>query len=355
MKINAKTITMFFGLFFCYCIFQLQAQQPYRVGTTSANFLEIGYGSAGIAMGDAYVSMVKDVSAVYWNPAGLGYMEKNEFQAMLQPLVAGINTSYMGFGYVEPSLGTFGVGLIYTGYGEEDVTAVGFDEGTGEKFDGADYSFSLSFGRRIVQYFSFGATVKYISSRIWKETASAVALDLGALVSTDFLSPTGAKEDGLTIGMSICNYGTRMQYDGMDLKRPIDEEPEEAGNFGYVPARYETQAWELPLIFRIGVSANPILTSNQRLTLSINALHPNNNSEHINLGGEYAITLPGFGVFTLRGGYKGLIMVDSEYGMTFGFGLKINYMNNNALKIDYAFRDYGVLGKIHGYTLGITF
>ena len=41
------------------------AQKPYRVGTTTASFLEIGYGSAGSAMGDAYVSVARDLSAQY--------------------------------------------------------------------------------------------------------------------------------------------------------------------------------------------------------------------------------------------------------------------------------------------------
>jgi hypothetical protein len=355
MKKTIKTITIFVGLFYLLGMMDVQAQEPYRVGTTSANFLEIGYGSAGVAMGDAYVSTTRDISSLYWNPAGLGYMQKNEFQVMYQPLVADINTSFAGFGYVHPTLGTFAFGLIYTGYGEEEVTSMLMEEGTGEKFDGADYAFSLSYGRRIVQWFAFGATAKYVASRIWHENASAMALDLGALVSTNFLSPTGKKDDGLTIGMSISNYGSRMQYNGIDLKRPLDEEPDEAGNFAYVPARFETQSWELPLIFRIGISAHPILTSTHRLTLSVDALHPNNNSEHINVGGEYALTLPGFGVFSLRGGYKGLEMVDSQYGMTFGFGLQFFYMNNNALKIDYAFRDYGLIGNLHAYTLSLTF
>jgi hypothetical protein len=146
-----------------------------------------------------------------------------------------------------------------------------------------------------------------------------------------------------------------MQYDGIDLKRPLDEEPDESGNFAYVPARFETQSWELPLIFRIGVSVNPVLTSRHRITMSVDALHPNNNSEYINVGGEYAFTWPGFGVFAIRGGYKGLNMVDTQYGLTFGFGIKFNYMNNNALNVDYAFRDYGIIGNIHAYTLGITF
>jgi hypothetical protein len=40
------------------------AQKPMRAGTTAANFLEIGYGAAGGALGDAYVSIATDVSAI---------------------------------------------------------------------------------------------------------------------------------------------------------------------------------------------------------------------------------------------------------------------------------------------------
>ncbi len=228
-------------------------------------------------------------------------------------------------------------------------------EGTGEKFDGLDYAFSLSYGRKLAQWFSFGASGKYISSRIWHESASAVALDFGAVVNTSFFSRTGDEEAGLTIGMSISNYGTRMQYNGIDLKRPIDEAPNEAGNFEYVPARYETQPWELPLIFRIGVSVHPVYTPRHRVTIAIDALHPNNNSEYVNIGGEYALTLPGFGVFSLRSGYKGYSMVDSRYGLTFGFGILFNFLNNNALKIDYAYREMGVLGAMNAYSVSITF
>lgn len=354
--IKNRTIMTFLTMGLCLLLIApATAQEPYRAGTTSANFLEIGYGSTGISMGDAYVSLVRDVSSIYWNPAGLGYMEKSEFQAMHQPWLADISTAFVGLGYVAPRLGTFGVGFVYTGYGEEEVTSMLMQEGTGEKFDGLDYAVSLSYGRKLAQWFSFGASGKYINSRIWHESASAVALDLGAIVNTSFLSWTGDESGGLTIGMSISNYGTRMQYDGIDLKRPIDEAPSEAGNFEFVPARYETQSWELPLIFRIGVSAHPILTGNHRLTVSADALHPNNNSEYINVGGEYALTMPGVGTFSLRGGYKGLSMVDSEYGLTFGFGILLNFLNNNAIKVDYAYREIGLLGHMNAYTLSLTF
>ena len=60
-------------------------KEPYRVGTTAAPFLEIGIGSSGIALGDAYVASVQDMSAIYWNPAGLAMLKSSEVLFMYQP------------------------------------------------------------------------------------------------------------------------------------------------------------------------------------------------------------------------------------------------------------------------------
>ncbi len=54
------------------------AQEPYRAATTTASFLEIGYGSRINAMGDAGVAAVRDISSIYWKPAGLGYLQQQE-------------------------------------------------------------------------------------------------------------------------------------------------------------------------------------------------------------------------------------------------------------------------------------
>ena len=162
------------------------AQEPYRVATTAANFLEIGYGSVGTAMGDAYVSVTRGLSSMYWNPAGLGYMERSEAMISIQPWYVDINTSMSGFGYVHPTLGTFALGVIMMDYGSEEVTTVGLPTGTGETFDGFDLAVNLSYGKKLADWFAFGFTAKYITSKIWHETASAFALDLGAIVNTKF-------------------------------------------------------------------------------------------------------------------------------------------------------------------------
>ncbi|OQX95421.1 hypothetical protein B6I21_05520 [candidate division KSB1 bacterium 4572_119] len=331
------------------------AQKPYRVGTTAANFLEIGYGSAGIAMGDAYVSVANDLSSVYWNPAGLSYMERSEAQFSYQPWIADINTSFVGVGMVLPSLGTFSLSLIQAGYGDMEVTNLDMQDGTGELFTASDFAFAISYARRMAQWFAFGASAKYISSKIWHTSASAFALDLGVIVNTQFFSPTGKREDGINIGMSISNYGTKMKYDGLDLLFPIDIEPEQEGNYRDLEGKFSLQSWELPLIFRIGMSINPIVYEQHRLTLAIDALHPNNNAESVNLGAQYKITLPSTGDFFLRSGYKASFLDDSEFGFTAGFGMILRLMNNMALKIEYAYRGVGILGNAHAYSLGVTF
>ncbi|NQT27493.1 PorV/PorQ family protein [candidate division KSB1 bacterium] len=330
------------------------AQQPYRVGTTAATFLEIGIGE-GNALGDAYVAMTGDLSSVYWNPAGLAFMEKSEALFMHQPWIVDINTAFAGVGLVLPNIGTLGLSVFHTGYGEMKVTTVAKPRGTGEMFSANDMVISLSYSRRLVQWFSFGVNAKYVSSQIWHTTANALALDLGVIVKTNFFSPTGQREDGMNIGMSISNYGTRMKYDGMDLLRPIDILPNEAGNYKDVPGQFKTSEYELPLIFRVGVALHPIVIGSHRVTLLVDALHPNNNSESINVGAQYSVRMPGFGDFYIRSGYKALFMDESEYGPTFGSGLVFWMGSQMGIKFDYAFKSIGILGNIHSYGFSFLF
>lgn len=347
--IKLLSISLFLPLFI------LGQNKPFRVGTTAANFLEMGVGSAGNAMGEAYVTISRDLSSIYWNPAGLGYMEHNEFQFSYQPWIAGINFGFAGGALVLPRLGTFAAGVTVMDYGRIDVTNMLMQEGTGETYSAQEYAASLSYGRKLAQWFSFGATGKYVASNIWHMTASALALDLGVVVNTPFFSFTGNREDGLDIGMSISNYGTKMSYDGIDLLNPIDILPDENGNYRDVEGKFTTEEWELPLIFRIGVALYPIKTAMHQFILTADALHPNNNAESINLGTEYKLVIPGSGVFSLRCGYKGLFLEDNIYGLTFGGGVFLNMMNNKGIRVDYAFKEVEYLGNTSTYSLSLIF
>lgn len=331
------------------------SQKPIRVGTTVANFLEYGYGSAGCAMGDAYVSMARDLSAIYWNPAGLGYMTQNQAMFVYQPWLVDINTTFTAAGVVLHNIGTLSLGLINVDYGEMEVTTLSRQEGTGAYFSSSDLAAILSFGRRITNWFAFGISAKYIYSHIWHMKASAFATDLGVLIKTGFFSPTRKKEHGLNLGMSVSNYGTRMKYGGIDIIRPIDILPDEAGNFQNVPGEFRLQEWELPLIFRLGISVNPLVTDRQILTLSVDAIHPNNNSESINLGCQYKYKISSTMEAYLRAGHKALFMEDSQYGFSFGAGMLMYLFNNRGIQFDYSFRQIGIIGNSNSFSISILF
>lgn len=64
MKYTQKIITMLLLSIFVLIAFA-HAETISRNGTTAANFLEIGYGSSEIALGDAVVSTVDNLSAAY--------------------------------------------------------------------------------------------------------------------------------------------------------------------------------------------------------------------------------------------------------------------------------------------------
>src|SRR5262245_50134089 len=306
-------------------------------------------------MGDAYVSMTNDVSAIYWNPAGLANLEQTEAMFTMQPWIADISASFTAVGLVIPNIGTLGLGLTYVDYGEMEVTNLAMQEGTGEKFTSSDLAVSLSYASKLVHWFAFGASAKYVSSSIWHTNASAVAFDLGVIVNTAFFSPTHEREHGMNIGMSISNYGTPLKYDGLDLVYPIDILPDQGGNYQDLQGQFRLRSWELPLIFRIGASLHPIVTANHEVTLAVDALHPNNNNESVNLGGQYAITLPSFGKVFFRGGYKALFMEDSQYGLSLGFGLAVNLLRNKGVRFEYAFRDVGIFAKTHSYGISVLF
>jgi len=328
-------------------------QHIYRYGSTAANFLEIGVGSANVAMGDAGVTFSDGPPSVYWNPASLAFVTRNENAFMIQPWILDVDMMFVGSTIHVPRLGTFALSLTHIGYGDMEVTTMAQQEGTGEKFSANEFSAAFTYSRRIVEWFSFGASLKLINSKIWHSSANAVAVDLGAIVNTDFFSPNGRKENGMRIGMSISNYGTRMRYDGIDLLNPIDISPYEDGNYADVPGQFRPSQWELPLFFRIGVGLKPIYTDLHRVRVAMDAVHPNNNVEYINLGGEYELNIPGKGSLYLRTGYKSLFSDDSEFGLTYGVGLRINLMHNQVIQFDFAHRSMGLFGDLNSYTISI--
>lgn len=202
---------------------------------------------------------------------------------------------------------------------------------------------ALTYAYNLTDQFSIGGNVKYINQKIWNSSASAVAADLGVLFLSDIY--------GLRIGAAIANFGTDMTMDGKDLYVQHDINGQIFGNNDQILAKLETDAFPLPLVFRIGIAMDPIATEDHRFTIGVDATHPNDNAESINIGGEYTF----MNLISLRGGYKNLLLDNSEEGLTLGFGLKYSFGPALGVFVDYAYQDFGKLKYTQQFAFGVNF
>ncbi len=328
---------------------------PVKKGTTAASFLEIGVGSAGVGVGSAYTTMCEDVSAIYWNPAKLAYVRGLETMFMIQPWLVDINFSFLGAALPVPGIGVFGLGITMLNSGDIAETTMEYQEGTGSSYNATDMAIGMCFARELTDRFSFGFSGKYIYQRISTMSASALALDLGVHVVTPFFERPASNVQGLRIGMCISNYGGKMRLNGDDTYIAVDPDLNNGGNNELIEADYRTDAYNLPAVFRVGIAYDIFNLKHHRWTIAADALHPNNNYEYVNAGMEYDMTYFGNLKLQFRGGYKTLLLEDSNQGLAFGFGIQYKYRGLSGLRFDYGYSDMRELGKVNSYTISLLF
>lgn len=314
-----------------------------KVGTTAAPFLAIEVGARAVGMGGAFVAIADDISSLYWNPAGLARLRNGEAIFSHTDWILDVSYDYAAVGLPLGSLGSLGLSFSTLTMGEMEVRTLLYPEGTGEKFAASDFAIGTSYARNLTDRFSIGFSAKYIHQSLWHMSASSFALDIGTLFTTQF--------NGMRIGMSITNFGSKMMLEGSDTQVPIDVDPNKYGNNNKIVANMKTDRWSLPLLFRFGLAMDLIKTYHQRLTLAVDAMHPNDNSEYINVGTEYGLNENIF----LRAGYKNLFMQDSEEGLTAGIGLAYKLFGDVRLKFDYAYADFGVLENVQRLSFALEF
>jgi len=309
--------------------------------TSAAPFLEIGVGAKAQALGGAFTAIANDVSALYWNPAGITQIQSVSISAVYTEWLA--NTRHEYFGVVVPFGGalSWGINVTILDYvDEQPVRTIALPEGTGEYWSASDLALSTTFAARITDRFSFGMSAKYIRMQIWNESASAAALDFGVLYKSQL--------KGLTLGTSISNFGTTMQLDGRDLVRAYDADKQNYSN-DQLNVLYKMESYPLPLLFRFGIAYQISFNARNHLTISTDLNHPANNVESVNVGVEYCL----MNMFYLRTGYESLYDNDSENGLTYGFGLETPLKNSFGLTFNYSFADWGLLKNVQRFSIDL--
>ena len=289
----------------------------------AANFLLFSPSARAGGMGDAYVAIVDDADATFFNPAALANDELRSLSTtMYRPVPSLANDIFTSFGaYTQPfgGVGNFGISMIYTSLGTQFRTdEQGQDLGT---FTSFGVAFGVSYGAYITKSLSLGITTKLIHQNL---AGSGAGAEQGSGTGTSFGADVGFlwKPGTFSLGWSLRNVGPNMTF--------IDAD----------------QADPLPQTFTIGVGWQFLNRENYSFLIAADVYKPlpdegfgsfisgwsdGTVSEELkdmdyHAGGEWKYSLSEVTSFAVRAGYT-FDHDGNRKSPPFGFGLKYDWAN----------------------------
>jgi hypothetical protein len=166
-------------------------------GKYAGEFMAIGVGGRALGLGGAYAALATDVTAGYWNPAGLSHiiypqialMHDEQFGSLVNydygsvALPVGRNTS-MGISIIRLGVDdipdTRNAGVDANGnvtYDPLEFTRI--DPSRVTYFNSADWAFYFTYSKKHSDDFSYGANVKILRRELGDNSATGVGFDLG--------------------------------------------------------------------------------------------------------------------------------------------------------------------------------
>ena len=337
-------------------------------GTTADEFLLLQPSARGEALGGGFAALATDVSAVYYNPAGLSQMDRAGFMASTMNYVA--STRYDWAAAAFPFSGgarAIGVSVANFGFNNQPVYTVEDPTGSsGEVYSVSQTAVGLTYSQQFSDRFSAGITAKLVNDQLGQTSGNAFAVDFG----TSFHASIGGRP--IRASFVIQNLGTTITQTGQALSivynRPaptgqqdVTQEP--------ATAALTAKGWGLPVMFRVGLAYDLFATSASRLSVLGEFTQPNNNLPGFNFGGEYNLQLGGSGfAVAARGsvtywpdntlsvpdsgsqnyaGFTSSVGGTSKYRGSFGGGIYYRPGTSGfGLGVDYAYRSMGLLGGV---------
>jgi len=321
------------------CIVSSVTLGQQKLAQSGMKFLNVGTNARITAMGEAFTAVEGFSSSMFYNPACMARLNALVDVSLGQTKwIADINYNYASAATspLQGRYGVIGVTVMSVDYGEliETIRANnpdGFlDVG---KFSPSAFMIGIGYANALSDRFSVGGNVKYVSQLLGNSTVrlgaagelektesktSIMAFDLGILYRTGFKS--------LNFGMTVRNFSKEVKY--------------------------EKEGFQLPLIFKIGLSMNvmdffDVNKEMHSFLVAIEATHPRDYPEQLNVGGEYLFMQ----ILALRAGY---MFNNDEFGFTAGVGAQKTF-GDLRLGVDYSYTPFGVFNQVHRISVEFSY
>jgi hypothetical protein len=276
-------------------------------GQTGLSFLTLGAGARAASMANAQVAVASDVTALFWNPAGLAEVKTREIAVSHTEWFEGIRYEFAGLAFdFGKNAAALGFQWLYPVDRIEKRDIYGNLAGD---YGYYDLAYSLSLARKFEGGLSLGVTYKRINEMIDNNHANGEALDAGLRI------PTPVR--GVVLAGGVQNVGRSMYF--------------------------KTEDFELPRTVVGGIGVERDLFGG-KIVLAGDLRAPRGEDYKIHAGGEFTLHM----------------------GLSFAAGYKFGYDNENVgfgigyaagpLKINYSFTPfYSDLGNVQRVSLYRSF
>lgn len=308
---------------------------------TSMKWLSIPIGAKPMAMGGAYYCMGGSAGDVFWNPAGVGWVESPQVFFSHVPWIADINQEAAALAVPISRLGIVAASVRVIDFGVQQGTQIALNaQGWKytEEFSPSAYQIGLGFIQQITNRFSYGVNISYAKEKLGTvyyapvlsgdvENPLTESTSMG-IVNIDFgvLYYTGFRD--LRLGMTLRNFSEEKGY----------------GNVGN----------PIPMDLRFGLAMNLLSLlleedSSHQLNFAWDLSHPRDHTERFHFGLEYVFEK----FVAIRMGYK--TNYDEE-DIAFGAGIMPTIgIGSMKVGVDYAYVPFGVFGSIQAFSFSISF
>ena len=297
---NLPLVLSLLGLFHCLAF-------STEVGTTGMGFLKIRTSARPLGMGNAFVAVADDISAMAWNVAGLATLEQQELLFTHFNYIDGIGYSNLLY-CIPGKRGTIGFGFAIQSFTIDEIDAQYNYRG---EMAIRNAVFSLAYSLKLGDSFAYGCGIDLFSSTIGNYSLTSYGLNFGSLYFAPY---------DIIVGLSVQNIG-----------------PE----FAYESKTFVGEKQSLPSTYIIGVTKKLTFYGD---TLLVTSDIVKDYAMRLNVGIEYKL----LNLLTLRVGRR----IGYDTG-SFAFGMGINYKLEalDYFQFDYAFFPMSELGSTHCYSL----
>ncbi|MBI2794990.1 MAG: PorV/PorQ family protein [Ignavibacteria bacterium] len=331
-------------------VVKVTAGELSKVGLSGGQFLKIGVGARAGGMAGAYSGIATDASAIFWNSAGVAFVDGYAVDFSQTFWFAGMSHSFAAG--IIPLSDKFRIAASFTAFssGDVEITTTGQPDGTGGIYNVSDVAFGLTLAGKLTDQFSFGVTGRAINQAFSNLSATGFVFDIGTRYETGF--------NGVVIGFTVNNLGSQLAYDGADVTRT--NQAIKGVDQTAIDMQIQTSSYNVPLSFRAGLGIDMfkgIVADAPETADDGTDIHQwivgadfetfSDVREQFAIGTEY--TFREF--ISVRAGYR---FGQDQFGASGGIGLK--YVTGDFKgKLDYSITPTQTLGLINRVSVAINF